>query len=292
MTCTLCGGANIKKEFDAYNRHGRHTFDKNDEFKICRCLGCGVVFVCGMTLDDAYYAAYYPKGYYENGSPHGALYQLIKRYMKWSFDVKKRLILKYLRHTSQNKIRILDVGCGSGAFLNALQDERFEKYGVELNPDGYKSCLEKKINVKNCDLKNVDFEDDFFDVITLWHVVEHLQNPFDTMPLVAKKLKEDGILILATPNIASLGYKWGKEAWFHLDAPRHVVLYDQKNIRLLLQCSGFDVIKETRSLLDYPLDLFWSLAESPLRFLVYPLYPFFKMADVETMMLVCKRIKS
>lgn len=289
--CRLCQSTRVEKILESGDVHGRHVRHGEKKFIVCLCDDCGVVFVADIKTDAPYYSQYYPLGYYENRQDDRTWRAaMISRLEEFSVAMKMRQILSCLSACCTSaKIKILDIGCGEGRFLECLDDARFEKYGLETNKEGAEACRRKKIDIFNGGLSAANFADGFFDVITLWHVVEHLGNPAETLTGIRRILKTDGVFVLSTPNTGSLGYRWGRGLWFHLDTPRHLVLFNRDNLAIFLRKSGFGVVREENCFYDYPLDLFWSLRCSTKRFFVYPLYPFFKIASKETMMMICKK---
>lgn len=289
--CRLCQSTHVKKILESGDVHGRHIRYDKKKFGILLCEECGVIFVADIKTDDSYYSQYYPQGYYENRQGDKTFCAAaLRRLEKFSVITKVRQILSCLfACCASAKIKILDIGCGEGRFLECLDDARFEKYGLETNSEGAEACRRKKIDIFNGGLSAANFADGFFDVITLWHVVEHLDDPAETLTDIRRILKADGIFVLSTPNTGSLGFRWGKGLWFHLDTPRHLVLFNRDNLVIFLRKLGFRVVREENCFYDYPLDLFWSLRCSLKRFFVYPLYPFFKIVSKETMMMICKK---
>lgn len=288
--CFLCGSTNAEFLFESFNVHGRHLWNGHEIFKILRCLECKSVFVGGVEINDQYYKKYYPLDYYKNSYKNEKLANLALNLLgSYSLKKKQKLISKNSQR-KKKKLQILDIGCGEGSFLNKINPAKFEKYGVEINKAGYELCRIKGLNVFNDKLENIDFKGTKFDVITLWHVLEHLEKPMELFDKVHQVLKEDGVLIFTTPNTDSLGFKWGKASWFHLDSPRHLILYNQKSIRWLLEQSGFKIIGVENEFYDFPLDLFWSIRKSIARFFIYPLYPLFKFFSREHLTFICKKI--
>jgi SAM-dependent methyltransferase len=89
-----------------------------------------------------------------------------------------------------------------------------------------------------------DFPDETFDLVTLFHVFEHLSNPKDTMLLVRKVMKPDGRLVMSFPNIGSTQGMIFKGEWLHLDPPRHLFLFPRKAFINAMRELGFDVVAE------------------------------------------------
>jgi len=289
MKCKLCASKKTVFLFNAKNLHGRHLWDSHETFKILQCSRCKSIFIGNIEVNSQYYKKYYPLTYYnENYNGKKTISWILGLWGRFSLKRKQNLILNNIQ-LRDKKCKILDIGCGKGIFLNDLDSSRFEKYGLEINKKGYEASLGKGLKVYNQELTNIDFKSMKFDVVTLWHVLEHIEKPAELFNKINQILKNNGILILATPNTDSLGFKWGRGNWFHLDSPRHLILYNQKSISWLLEKSRFKIIKVKNEFYDYPLDLFWSLRKSVMRFLVYPLYPLFKFFSQEHLTFVYKK---
>jgi SAM-dependent methyltransferase len=139
---------------------------------------------------------------------------------------------------------ILDVGCGSGGFLGSLDPERWRRYGVEISPVPGKNAQQRfGITVFVGDLRQANFPDDQFDVITLWHVFEHMPDPIEVLKQIRRILKKDGILLIAVPNFNSLESRLMKDKWYHLDVPRHLFHFTPETIEKTLRIPGFKIIK-------------------------------------------------
>lgn len=289
MLCKVCESPNIAKIFDAGNTHGRHVLDKSAEFGIYRCGECGAIFVGGVAVDNEYFSRYYQRDYYASWVGGGFVNQMLGLFGRVIIGFKESEILRHASRTNNVKLKILDIGCGSGEFLVNISSCVFEKYGLEVNPQGVARSRERNIRVFDKELKDAGFGPDYFDVITMWHVLEHLDKPADLLLEACRILKSNGILMIATPNTDSLGFQYGLKNWFHLDSPRHLVLYNRKSLRLLLHKTGFKTAKLKNIFYDFPLDLFWSLRESKRRYFIYPLYPFFKILSGETFLAVARK---
>jgi ubiquinone/menaquinone biosynthesis C-methylase UbiE len=161
----------------------------------------------------------------------------------------------------------LDIGCGAGGFLLDMQKEGWDVYGCDISPD---SCEKSKNaaglkNIYNEDVLSLNLPENFFDVITLWHVLEHLTKPKDTLIKVNKLLKDDGILIIESPDFSSIQSKFFKSKWFPLDLPRHIYQFSPKTVKKLLNSVNLEILRK-----DYiinPRISFVSLKKSLLRYL-------------------------
>lgn len=151
------------------------------------------------------------------------LYQTVK---KWSLNNKTKLIFEQ----NNGLGTLLDIGAGTGDFLNQAKIRGWNVYGVEPNAKAIKLALEKGI-ILELDLDK--FAGKKFDVITLWHVLEHIPNLEETIVKLSNLVKPDGTLIVAVPNFKSFDAKHYQEFWAAYDAPRHIWHFSKKSIEKL-----------------------------------------------------------
>jgi len=290
MSCNLCGSKNIDFLFYSQNTHGRYILDKKNDFLVSGCQDCGLIFLPEIVINEDYYKKYYEQGYYNQEGKKGnvILNKILIFISSFSLKNKQRIISKIT--DTPDKISILDIGCGAGAFLSYLDSKKFDKTGIEINNEGYEATKIQGINVFNQDISEVNFDGKKFDVISLWHVLEHIKEPKLLFENIKKNLDNNGIVIFQIPNTRSIGFKYGEKNWFHMDSPRHLMLYNIKSVKKLCEITGFEIISIKNEFYDYPLDLFWSIRKSPIKFLIYPLYPFFKIFSKEHLTFICKKI--
>ena len=125
---------------------------------------------------------------------------------------------------------ILDVGAGTGDFLKVCKKNGWNTFGVEPN-SAARTIAEKKNIILLEKLENI--QNKTFDVICLWHVLEHVENLTEYISILKKLLKENGILIIAVPNFKSYDAKYYKEYWAAFDVPRHIWHFSQTAIKKL-----------------------------------------------------------
>jgi ubiquinone/menaquinone biosynthesis C-methylase UbiE len=178
-----------------------------------------------------------------------------------------KFALKFLRYKNVWKIigfkkrgRILDVGCGNGRSLLDFKERGWKVYGVDISETAYKLAREVLGQNAFCsELKDYHFPDGYFDAVTLNHVFEHLFNPNEELKEIHRILNNEGIVFIAVPDIDCMQFKLCLDSWFHLDLPRHLFHYSSKTVKDILEKNGFRVISITHPLLEFPLDLFYSL---------------------------------
>jgi SAM-dependent methyltransferase len=208
MICPNCRGP-VAQVFDAEDEN-RKTDD--GKFRYERCSDCGVISLANPP-DDL--GRYYTDDY---------------------FTVPTEKRLEQLAAQENNKIgtvirfarggRLLEIGPATGAFAVRAAQEGFKVSLIEQDA----RCCEFLSRQPGLDVMHADAPHELlptlpaFDVIALWHVIEHLREPFRFMDAAAANLAPGGILVLATPNPQALQFRWMGRHWPHLDAPRHLFL--------------------------------------------------------------------
>ena len=136
--------------------------------------------------------------------------------------------------------RILDVGCGNGAFLLEMGNLGWDTYGVERNPS-IAAYVRKNLHLKvhAGTLETIGFNAGFFDVVTFWDSLEHLANPLEVLKETSRILSPTGLLIISTPNFNCLLRKIFQEKWFNVAAPLHYYLYTRETLNRLVEKVGF-----------------------------------------------------
>lgn len=280
MLCPLCHSPKNKEIFIADNTHGKHLYGKQ-KFVILKCQQCLTIFP-KVKVDQNYYQTYYPNNYYP---PHYNIFS--KYYYQLSSKLKVLSLQKILPHNQ--KIKILDIGCGDGNFLDSLPRKRFIKYGIDTNPDAVKICLSKNIHAFQANIGTPHLFKQMFNLITLNHVFEHLSSPESSLTNIHHLLKKGGYLIMSLPLNNSLGFLLGNKFWFHLDPPRHLYIPKKYYFIKYLEKHEFKVKKIIHHPFEFPLDLFWSLKNYPLYWPLLIVYPLLKLFDWETATFVCQK---
>jgi len=134
---------------------------------------------------------------------------------------------------------LLDVGCGGGELMIRLRNFGWDVAGVELDPKARGMASEKLGLPVSPDLSAL--AERRFDIITLSHVIEHVPDPVATLIDCRKLLKGGGRIVLATPNVKSLGHRHFGSNWVHLDPPRHLFLFSPRNLRHCAQRAGLRI---------------------------------------------------
>ena len=161
------------------------------------------------------------------------VYQMVKKY-----NLTRKL--SFINSLNENQKTILDIGSGTGDFLVNAKSKGWSVCGVEPNKDARKKSVEKKIDV----LSNLnELTAMKFQVITLWHVLEHFTNFKEAIMKISALLEEDGIVIVAVPNFKSYDARYYKTHWAGYDVPRHLWHFSKKSIEGIFSEFGFNLVR-------------------------------------------------
>ena len=243
--CVFCGKSECSETYSCTDTRG-------NQWSWGRCESCGTLSLLphptAADLSLAYDTSYY-------GSSDTKFEGLSEKFISYCRRGRARKLAVML----QPKARVLDIGCGSGEFLAALSAYGdYELWGTELSgPAASRATKHQGVNLKVGPLCADDFEEHSFDMVTLFHVFEHLPNPSEVIESVRRILKPDGHLIMSFPNINSWQAKLFKGNWLHLDPPRHLFLMPPASFEREIRNFGFEI--ESRQ--------FYSIEQNPYGFI-------------------------
>ena len=210
----------------------------NDIFNITSCNNCSFKFTNPRPTSDTIYKYYKSDNYISHTSSKKGLfnkvYQLVRSYQ---FGYKYRLIKENLSRTKN--ISLLDFGCGTGDFLNYCNQKGMRCYGVEKDNDA-RNMGRNNFSLPIYEgLQEIETKKEKFDVITLWHVLEHIKDFKELLDQLKELLNENGLIILGLPNHKSLDANIFKESWVAYDVPIHLSHFTQHNIKELVRDLSF-----------------------------------------------------
>ncbi|WP_100610491.1 class I SAM-dependent methyltransferase [Confluentibacter lentus] len=157
------------------------------------------------------------------------------------FSLRQKL--KLINPFSTEERTLLDVGCGTGDFLEVTKKNNWKVFGIEPNIEA-RSIANKKTENTVFDVEQLyKFDASSFDVITLWHVLEHLPNLEEQLLILKKLLRPNGVLIVAVPNHKSYDAQYYKEFWAAYDVPRHLWHFNKESISKLFVDVSMKVVK-------------------------------------------------
>ena len=238
--CYLCGtSGNL-----LYQGLKDRLFGVSGEWDLKRCPNpeCGLVWLDPMPLEEDLEKAY--QAYYTHGTEN-IKKNIVKRLFRRMFILVTKDIPSYLlgikpeekQHESMylaelDPGKLLDVGCGSGRFLNHMQQKGWEVEGIDFDDKAVEYARTKYgVNIHIGNLENVRYEDNTFDAITMHHVIEHISDPVELLQECYRILKPGGTLVAVTPNINSWGHEKFGADWRGLEPPRHIYLFGLNTLR-------------------------------------------------------------
>lgn len=273
--CKICGNRNTER----LNRSESKRYAPGEYFHLYRCNHCSGAYIY-PTLGFAELQNYYPPDY----RPHdpkqtktGFMRKIfmnplrqfvygcipnrgagkinaVRKLLSWIFD---RLSYRSLPWP-KSEGTLLDVGCGSGAYLATVRNLGWTVSGVESNPTAARYANRRLgVAVEAGDFEKTAFAEKHFDAITMWHSLEHFSDPGTIVKKARRLLKDNGVLMIGLPNFASLDRKLFKESWNGLEIPLHTCHFTPQSIQYLLRDSGFKHIKITHT--ARPTDMMKSL---------------------------------
>lgn len=183
---------------------------------------------------EKYYEAKYISHTDENKSFIGRLYHAVK---KRALIKKVRLVKKFIGTSGT----LLDIGAGTGAFLVTAKSNGFNVMGVEPSAKARLLAVEKGISMQSA-VAHID-SNLKFDVVTMWHVLEHLPDIDQSVQEILDLVSEGGYFFVAVPNYKSFDACYYKKHWAAYDVPRHVWHFSQESMELLAEKWGVQLIK-------------------------------------------------
>jgi SAM-dependent methyltransferase len=233
--CPVCGSSDIKNILSAKD----YTVS-GETFVIAECNSCSLRFTQDVPTAD-YIAPYYKSEDYisHTNTSKGLINRMYQHVRKRTMTKKRRLIE---RSTGLKKGKLLDVGSGVGTFVQEMKEHGWEVTGIE--PDADARAVAKKLY--DLELSGSDkfyhLPPGSFDAITLWHVLEHVDDLSAYTQQLKALLKENGKLFIAVPNYTSKDAAIYKEHWAAYDVPRHLYHFSPRSMRVLMEKNGLKLL--------------------------------------------------
>src|SRR5262245_13847899 len=231
--CDLCGSRAVRPLYTANDR----LCNSDASFSVAVCGGCGVLRTLPV-LSDAELSLYYPNDYWGDSRPPSSGWIASSQREKTAFLRKCRL----------THGKILDVGCGAGLFLRALDGEAWERYGVETGPEASRLAAEGlgAARCVNRSLVGARLGAAAFDVITLWSALEHMNHPRSNLAEARRLVRPGGTIIIQVPNASSYQARIFKGNWFAFDVPRHRYHFSLPILKRVLSDTGLRIYQTTQ----------------------------------------------
>ncbi len=232
--CPVCGSKKLKKHLETQD-----YFLTQEHFSLYSCVKCKFVFTNPRPQEQELGHYYKSEDYISHSNAKKGLfawiYQTVRNYTlhkKYQWVVEKK-----------QGDKILDIGCATGQLLSEFKDRGWSCTGVEPDPDA-RAFAEKEYQLKVVAQEEMNsLADASFDVISMWHVLEHVADLDQRMNDLKRLIKANGFLFIALPNINSWDANHYKEYWAGLDVPRHLYHFGKENVTFLFKEYGFELVE-------------------------------------------------
>ncbi|MEM7109202.1 MAG: class I SAM-dependent methyltransferase [Bacteroidota bacterium] len=230
--CPLCEGSDIQNDRIVTD----YSITK-EEFALSKCLTCGFLFTNPRPTED-HLSKYYQSSEYisHQNKTHTLINKVYSIARKYTLKWKLNLISRYVE-----KGKLLDIGCGTGHFLQTMQKAGWQTWGVE--PDATARKMAKQLvgnNLVHNDLNALPQKK--FDVITLWHVLEHISELNHQLNQIKQLLIRRGRLFIAVPNHKSFDADYYQNFWAGYDVPRHLYHFDKDTMSKVSKKIGLKIV--------------------------------------------------
>jgi len=170
--------------------------------------------------------------------------KILGRILSLAGPIKEMVELGVMSLNGQKRGRLLDIGCGSAAFLAKMRELGWDGVGVDFDRKAIKVVRENfGLNIYEGTIEEANFSENEFDALTMNHVIEHLYDPITTLKECYRVLKSGGKLVITTPNIESLGARLFDGAWRGWEAPRHLHVFSPRTLRSCVERVGLRICK-------------------------------------------------
>ena len=217
------------------------------EYKLQKCLSCNLIFSHNNKQENLNSKELY-NNYYkaENANRFGTMIEYIVKMFRFMRAYKIFLLKPKAKS-------ILDIGSGRGWMLYFMK--KYFNYeitsGTQISENAYKFSKEKlNLDIYNKDLLDLNFKNKF-DIITMWHVLEHVENPEKYIEKIYELLNPEGILLIEVPNFSSWNRKLTRGHWLALDLKHHLTFFTPSSLATLLKKYNFKTKKIHTFSLEY-----------------------------------------
>ena len=227
VNCNLCNSNECK------------LFKEIDDYRLVKCKQCGLVYLnprpTQQEINEEYTAEYHVE-------------RLLRQEPKTKEEIEQEINkssgrAKEILRGCGNEGKLLDIGCSAGFFIACLKRYGWDVTGIDISQWASKFAREKLgLSVFTGSVEEIQFNERF-DVITMYHTLEHLPDPLRTLRRVSEIITDDGILIIKGPNLASFDRVWHGENWRGYDLPLHLYHFTPQTYRMILEKASFSVQK-------------------------------------------------
>ena len=231
-SCPLCGGTQLERALTCVDRQAT-----GETFHLCRCRACGFLFTQDFPAEAEMGRYYHTPGYIPHSDTRRGAVNTVYHWVRaWMLGRKARLVAREAHRTTG---RLLDIGTGTGYFPHAMEQRGWQVTAVERDA-GARAFAKERFGLDVLgDGALSSLPDGAFDVVTLWHVMEHLEDLDGTWRQLRRLLDARGVLVVALPNCSSFDARRYGAAWAAYDVPRHLWHFTPYTIQRMGARHGF-----------------------------------------------------
>lgn len=236
-TCPLCGGKHLEHAITCTDHYA-----SGEQFGLYRCQDCGFIFTQSAPVEAEIGRYYETPDYISHSDTNkGMMNRVYHQVRKYMLSRKAKLVR---RTSGLSEGALLDIGTGTGYFSNAMKEQGWQVKAIEKNA-GARAFAKEHFDLQvDAEDALAGYADASFDVITLWHVMEHLEHLNETWERLSALLNDRGVLIVAVPNASSYDAKKYKEWWAAYDVPRHLWHFTPSTMQQFGAKHGFKLAEQ------------------------------------------------
>lgn len=231
--CPWCGSNKAQ-----INLWLKDEFLTKKDFHICECLNCGLLYTMPRPSKEKIGAYYKSDEYYSHQENK-------KGFVPRLYEAIKKINLKHKFRLASRDLpvgRLLDIGCGVGDFLRVAENKGWQCTGVEPSEEAREIARQR---IKGDLLYSEDLEqlpDQSFDLITMWHVLEHVDDLKWQVAQLQRLIKPNGRIVIAVPNYRSYDGRFYNAYWAAYDVPRHLNHFNRTVLTKMFKTSGLSLV--------------------------------------------------
>ncbi len=234
--CPVCNSEKVTDLFAAEDYTVSH-----EKFSVCECSNCTLLFTQNIPSQNEIGKYYASENYISHSDTQSGivnrLYHLVR---KKTLNGKLQLIQK---ETSKHTGKILDIGCGTGAFLHTMKTAGWESTGLEPDETARKKAHELYHLTPLPSPELFNLAHNTYDAITMWHVLEHVHQLHKYVEQLKNLITANGRIFIAVPNYTSHDAQHYSNAWAAYDVPRHLYHFSPASMKNLLEQHGLTIKK-------------------------------------------------
>jgi SAM-dependent methyltransferase len=249
--CPACGGALV-----AWRTVPGSDPALPGDYELARCVRCASAVTLAPAPAQAHEA-----GAYGGGAPRGSG---VAAPILRAFARRRLALLEAAGAAAPG--RLLDIGAGRGRFVAEAREAGWHAYGIEPSQRGVAGARALGIELQRGAIDDTDVPAGSLDAATLWHVLEHLDEPGPALARIVGWLRPGGLLLVGVPNLGSVQARVGGAAWYHLDVPRHRTHFTVAGLHALLRANGLEPVTTRHVLAEHnPFGLWQSVVSRATR---------------------------